>query len=71
VVPSDRTRVGHKLKRRRLCLTIRKHIFTVRMTEHWQRLPREVVVSLSLEILKSHPAPWLWVAQLEEGSRTR
>jgi len=25
-----------------------------RMTEHWNRLPREAVVSLPLEILNSH-----------------
>ncbi|KFV99513.1 hypothetical protein N327_09483, partial [Fulmarus glacialis] len=44
---------GHKLKHRRLCLNIRKRFFTVRVTEHRRRLPREVVDSPSLEILKS------------------
>jgi len=44
---------GHKLKHRRFPLDIRKCYFTVSMTEHWHRLPREVVVSSSLEILKS------------------
>jgi len=54
VVPSDRTRGHeHKLKHRRYCLNISKHIFTVRVTEHWCRLRSEAVESLSLEILKS------------------
>ena len=55
VVPSDGTRDnGHKLKHRRLPLTIKKHFFTVKVTNHWHRLPREVVESPFLEIFKSH-----------------
>lgn len=43
----------------------------VRMTEHWNWLPTEVVESQSLEMSKSHLdmglGPLLWVALLEQG----
>jgi len=55
VVPSDRTRGnGHKLKHGKFDLNMRKNFFPLRVTEHWNRLPRVVVESPSLEILKTH-----------------
>ncbi|KAK4827281.1 hypothetical protein QYF61_016427 [Mycteria americana] len=49
VVPSDRTRGnGHTLKHRGFPLNIQKQFFTLRVTEHWHRLPREAAESLSL-----------------------
>jgi len=54
VVPSNRTRGnGHKLKQRKFQLNMRKNFFPLRVMEPWPRLPREVVESPSLEILKT------------------
>jgi len=54
IVPSDRTRDnGHKLKHRKFHLNMRKNFFTLRVMEHWNRLLRRVVESLSLEISKT------------------
>jgi len=54
VVPSDRTRGNeHKLKQRKFQLMKMGKNFLLRVMEHWNRLPREVVDSLSLEIFKT------------------
>ncbi|KFV85779.1 hypothetical protein N308_12565, partial [Struthio camelus australis] len=44
---------GQKLNHRKFRLNMRKNFFTVRGTEHWNRLPREVVEPPSLEIFKT------------------
>lgn len=55
VVPSD-TKKGkrHKLEHRRFHMNMRKNFFTLKMTEHWNGLTREVVGSPSVEIFKMH-----------------
>jgi len=73
VVPRNRTRGnGHKMKQRKFQLNTRKNFFPLRVMEHGNRLPTEVVESPSLEIFNTQLdkvlCSLLWVTLLHQGA---
>ena len=60
VVCTNRTRSnGLKLEHWKFHINMQKNFVTVRVTEHWNGLPREAVESPSISIFKTHVDTYL------------
>lgn len=51
----NRQKLVHKM----FNTNMQKTLFTMRMMEHWNKLPREILASLSPEIFSIHPDTFL------------
>lgn len=49
---------NQKLQQGKFCLETRKKIVIMREVQHWNKLPREIVETLSLEIFKLEIFNW-------------
>ena len=65
VVHSDSTRSnGLKLEHKTTHANSQKNHFTVRVMEHWKRLPRGLVESPSMQISKTHLGAYLCLCKV-------
>lgn len=60
LVPTDRTSGSeHRLEHRKFHMNARKNFFILMVTEHWNKLPREIVEFPFLEKFKTYQDAFL------------